>query len=423
MYKRFIRNRLFRPNTTTKGFTLPELLVAAAISLGVVALGGFGLVSILTSSQAANAQNERRTELNRSLDFIATEVRHAESLVKEVATETLPSAFTTSRPADAQPVLILKLPTSSTPIIYYVASPSNNTWLGPKVVYRWGPRFQENGSYQDANTPSSWLHEPLIDRIEDTGVLPTCRPGWTGNGTPGFLACVNNTGSMAELHQNGRIFKNLGTNEIYKANTTVSTRSMHASVSTFTPPNGNTFTVGSGTVTFGADASMTIRVIGGQVSCGSTGPSIPSNATLNFVLPDSTTDRITLNPGSTYTRTVNAGTTLTVTGNLLDNTTDSCGDTTRSYDSAANDWNTSNAKQAITLYNGDAAPSFQPYGGQKSLISFLEDANILEDNVLQLADNQVVMTFELGVEYDANYTTSSAFDMQDVVVEADISPS
>ncbi|NJK30645.1 MAG: prepilin-type N-terminal cleavage/methylation domain-containing protein, partial [Acaryochloris sp. SU_5_25] len=70
MYKRFIRNRLFRSNTTIKGFTLPELLVAAAISLGVVALGGFGLVSILTSSQAANAQNERRTELNRSLDFI-----------------------------------------------------------------------------------------------------------------------------------------------------------------------------------------------------------------------------------------------------------------------------------------------------------------------------------------------------------------
>jgi prepilin-type N-terminal cleavage/methylation domain-containing protein len=423
MYKRFIQHKLFQPNTTTKGFTLPELLVAAAISLGVVTIGGFGLVSILTSSQVANAQNERRIELNRSLDFISTEVRHAASLVKDVATESLPSAFTNSQPADAQPVLMLKLPANSTPIIYYVASSSGNTWLGPKVVYRWGPHFEDNGSYQDANTPSSWTHEPLIDRIENTGALPTCRPGWTGNGTPGFLACVNDTGSIAELHQNGRLFKNMGANEIYKANTTVAARSMHASISTFTPPNGNTFTVDSGTVTFGADASMTIRVIGGQVTCGQGGPSIPSNATLNFVLPDSTTDRVTVEPGSTYTRTVNAGTTLTVTGNLLDNRTDSCGNTTISYHSSANDWKTSNAKQVITLYNGDSAPSFQPYGGQTSLISFLEDANILENNTLQLADNQVVMTFELGVEYDANYLSSAAFDMQDIVVEAEINPS
>lgn len=419
-----------KPSAQIQGFTLPELLVAAAISLGVVSLGGFGLVAILTSSQTANAQNERRTELDRSLDFIATEVRQAEKLEKNVATATKPNDFNTGLPTGAAPVLMLYPKIGGVPVIYYLASSTNNTWRGPKVVYRWGPSIDSDGEYIDANVPANWEHEPLIDRIEDTGTLPSCPPGWTGTGTSSFLSCVNDTGSLAKLYKQGSVVKALGPNEIYAADATVATRPTYATVPAPSTSSGATsdriFSVTDGTVTFTNDANISINVVGGQVTCGVSGPAIPTNATVNFVFPSSAPESMTINPGDpTYTRSVPRNTTLTITGNLLDNASDSCGDTTLSYFSNLNEWNSAALKQVITLFNGDTSPSFQPYGGQASITSFLEDAEVLEgpdDTTLQLNDNQVVFLYELGVEYDSNYTNNSAFDMQDVVVEAEISP-
>lgn len=431
MYKLPRFHTTLMPLATMQGFTLPELLVAAAISLGVISLGGFGLVSILTSSQAANAQNERRTELDRSLDFIATEVRQAEKLEKNVTTATKPSEFNTGLPTGAAPVLMLYPKIGGTPVIYYLASSTNNTWRGPKVVYRWGPSIDSNGEYVDANIPANWEHEPLIDRIENTGTLPSCPAGWTGTGAPGFFSCIDDSGSLAKLYKQGKVVKALGSNEIYSATETVATRPTYATLPAPSTSIGATsdriFDVTDGTVTFSDDASISINVIGGQVTCGEGGPIIPSNATVNFFLPDSTSDSVTINPGDpVYTRTVPQDTTLTVTGNLLDNPSDSCGDTSLSYFSNLNNWNSAALKQVITLFNGDTSPSFQPYGGQTSVASFLEDAEVLEgpdDTTLQLNDNQVVFLYELGVEYNSNYTNEPAFDMQDVVVEADISPS
>lgn len=439
MYKLHSLHNKLKLSATTKGFTLPELLVAATISLGVVSLGGFGLVSILTSSQVTNAQNERRMELNRALEFISAEVRQSEKIEKDVAAAAKLSDFTKNLPTGAQPTLMVYPESGGTPIVYYVAPSLNNTWRGPKVVYRWGPRIDNNGSYLDANTPSDWTHEPLIDLIEENGVLPTCSSGWSGNGTAGFFACVNDTGNIAELYQQGRVVKNLGSSETYQVNTTTVTRPMKVTVPTFVPPPGTTFSVDDGTVTIGADATMTVRVIGGQVTCGEDGSSLPTTATINFVLPDNTTDSVTLAPGSSIpNRSVPAGTRLTIDGNLDAN---GCSGIIEDWESEtgilsaeniitlaseAFHWNSSSLKQVITLYNGDTAPSFQPYGGQTSITEFLEDAEILEgpdDTTLQLNDNQVVFLYELGVPYDSDYASAAAFDMQDIVVEAEISPS
>lgn len=408
------------------GFTLPELLVAATISLGIISLGGFGLVSILTSSQVANAQNERRTELNRSLEFVSAEVRQAE---KVEATSTLPSEFTL--PTGATLALKLFPVGSTTPVIYYVASPSpsDNTWRGPNVVYRWGPQIQDDGSYLNDSAPGDWTSEPLIDLIEETGALPTCPSDWSGNGTAGFFACVNDTGSIVQLYQQGQVVKSLGLNETYQTNSTAVTRPLKAVItpgsaspgsgptgspgSTSFPP-GKTFTVDEGTINIGDDATITVRAIGGEVTCGPGGPSLPTDATLRFDFPDNTTDSVRLNLGETYTRSVSLGTEITVDGNL---DFQSCSPgSTITYNSS------SDQDQVITLYNGERAPSFEPFGGQTSIISFLEDAGVLDgsgNTSLQLADNQVVFLYELGT----TQTSSSAFDMQDAVVEAEISPS
>lgn len=422
--------KTLKPSAHLQGFTLPELLVAAAISLGVISLGGFGLVSILTSSQTVNAQNERRTELDRSLDFIATEVRQAEKLEKNVATATKPSDFNTGLPTGAAPVLMLYPKIGGVPVIYYLASSTNNTWRGPKVVYRWGPSIDSDGEYIDANVPANWEHEPLIDRIEDTGTLPSCPPGWTGTGTSSFLSCVNDTGSLAKLYKQGSVVKALGPNEIYAADATVATRPTYATIPAPSTSSGATsdriFSVTDGTVTFTDNASIRINVIGGQVTCGASGPTIPSNATVNFFFPNNTSDSMTIDPGDPpYTRSVPKDTTLTVTGNLGDNPSDTCGNTSLSYASNLYEWNSAALKQVITLFNGDTSPSFQPYGGQTSVASFLEDAEVLEgpnDTTLQLNDNQVVFLYELGIAYSSNYTSNSAFDMQDIVVEAEVNP-
>lgn len=71
------RLKLLNTRQSSAGFTLIELLVAAAISTIVIGVSGFGLVTIMGANQKAEAETERRANLNRGLDFISDEVRTA----------------------------------------------------------------------------------------------------------------------------------------------------------------------------------------------------------------------------------------------------------------------------------------------------------------------------------------------------------
>ncbi|NJK42190.1 MAG: prepilin-type N-terminal cleavage/methylation domain-containing protein, partial [Acaryochloridaceae cyanobacterium SU_2_1] len=223
--------KLLQPSTAQRGFTLPELLIAAVIGLGVVGLGGMGLVSILGSSKSASAQTDRRAELNRSLEFIATEVRHADTIAQDAAAAAKPASFTSSLPiTNAQPVLVLRLAAASEPIIYYIGAASDNTWLGPRVVYRWGPAYDVQGNFSNPTDPSNWTHEPLIDQIDDSSAQPTCPSSGMPkvNGLAGFFACVDSAGKVAEIHQMGQVSKPLGIKETYQVSSAVSTRPVAA---------------------------------------------------------------------------------------------------------------------------------------------------------------------------------------------------
>lgn len=213
------------------GFTLTELLVGGVISFLLVTLSGYGLVSILTTSTTTNAQNERRVELNRAGNFIAREIRTAAKIVQDASvTSEQPTAFLpgiSPSISQVQPVLMLKMAqTSLVPIIYYLATPPNGIWQGPKAIYRWGPAYDDQGTYINPDAPTLWPHELLIDLIESDGSLPTCETDWDGSGTPGFFACVNATGEIAKVYQTGRINKVLDQTDAYRYSTTTAIRAL-----------------------------------------------------------------------------------------------------------------------------------------------------------------------------------------------------
>lgn len=405
--------QLIQHQHNLKGFTLPELLIAATISLGVVSLGGFGLISILSSSRVANAQNERRIELNRSLEFVSAEVREANTIEKDASAATLPSGFTL--PADGENVLMLYPDSSSsTPIIYYVASPTDNTWKGPKVVYRWGPQFNDDGTYQNLSTPASWTPEPLIDAIEDTTTIPTC-PGadWTANGTVGFGACVNALGKVAELSHSGVYDKPLQGSGIYKAQTTSIARSTQAATPSFTPPPGSdpTFTVNNGTITIRKQATMNIRVLGSEIACGEEGDPIGTTAAYNLILGTlvNQSSLSTVAPlGVQNNISVAPETDLTVDG------ASSTGGTCSPNISVSSN-NSSN--RVLTLRNGDSIPDYTPYGNQLP-IATISAGYIDTNNRITIGNNEVIFLFELG----SGSPGDASFDMQDLVVLASITP-
>jgi len=408
MRNSFKRQTLFKLAIKTKGFTLPELLIAAAISLGVVSLGGFGLVSILTSSQVANAQNERKTELNRSLEFISDEIRQSERIGA-----TLPSGVTlpTEATSDAQAVLMLYPDIGSTqPIIYYVDSPSSseNTWRGPKLVYRWGPKYKDDGTYLNSDS-TTWTPEPLIDAIEDSNTAPTCSDSsLTPTGNLGFGACVSASTKVAELYHAGIFNKPIQGTEVYTAQTTTVARSTQAATDSFDPPPGTdpAFTVNDGVVTIRKPSTMSIRVLGGKITCNPGGPDIPRKAAYHLI-PGREDNELTITPAANIPDIpVLADTTLTVQGEALPI------NTCKSLFAKSNE----SPNQVLTLTNGASIPEYAPFDDQPPIQSFLRD--YIDSDQITIQDNEVIFLFELG----GTNPTNSTFDMQDLVILATITP-
>lgn len=167
-----IHSKISRSCTSSSGFTLVELLVAIAITGIVITASGFGLVNILQANKRAEAQTERRIDLNRALDFIADDIREAQSVSK-----TKPSEWTLSPSTDYTPIFYIKKPNSfPKPIVaYYTRSASGVEWRGPLVIYR----------SDDADSGGS----ALIDAISDTAA--SCTSSGTASGSAGFKVYID----------------------------------------------------------------------------------------------------------------------------------------------------------------------------------------------------------------------------------------
>ncbi len=191
------------------GFTLFELTVALSLTSVVLALLGSGLVTVLQFKQRFTATQINRRELQRTMDFMATEIRMAEQLepCPDINTPTYSPASSSRQP---QPIMVLKMPASSgltQPIVYYVATPpTQSVWAGPLALYRWGPTLQLNGSYSKGSSGTSYnyYNEVVVDRIATTSTAEPCIGQYAQSiplrSTPqGFSICSNPTGQLVRV--------------------------------------------------------------------------------------------------------------------------------------------------------------------------------------------------------------------------------
>lgn len=430
--------------SSTKGFTLTELMIAALATTTIISASGWGLVNMTQLSRSSNAESERRVELNRSLDFISTEVREA----TEILQSALPSEFSPSATevvkSTVQPALQLRIRGLPRPVIYYLASPapSNKTWLGPKVVYRWGPDFAEDGSYKNETNLAAWKHQPVIDSINDKGETPQCDQGnpsdptdnWKpipSSGQLGFYACVDPTQRIAKLHHNGIIRdyadqqQGVGqdgkplmaansNNRIYKKNEKVYARS---SDYTF-------FNIVGGQLVFTNKSDVTFQVLGSDIRCGASGTPMLTQAQIALVRPggNNTNQTLIVDPaGIMPTLSYNneaPGTSIDFTGNIKPspNSNNVCNARTNS----GNGFNSvSHPQQVKVLKDGDVVPNLAAFGGGSTIEDYVK--NYIDSNgkiFLPEPQRQAIVIHELGV----TDSSSSAFDMQDLVVLVTVNP-
>jgi len=216
-YKLLKKNKL----NSNSGFTLTELLVGLIMSIFVIGALGFGLMTVLQTSQSENSKVKARTENSRALDFISDEVRRAR--IVETSTTGSGKSFD---PSTETVVLVLNIPEISTTgkIVYYLKS-SSAPWKGPQVLYRWGPPLQNDGSYGTGDI-STWRAQALIDGINDTTVTSPCTVSG-GTVTPvtptGFYACITGAGTntnTAQLFLTGQTKTASGVNNDSQTNDT-----------------------------------------------------------------------------------------------------------------------------------------------------------------------------------------------------------
>lgn len=424
------RLKIFNFRSSSAGFTLIELLVAASITTIVVSLAGSGLVSIMQNNSKAEAETSRRVELNRALDFINEEVR----MSKSIATDASANLTTVAKDFKSSgiPVLTLEIPGVSQRVIYYLKDASS-PWAGPKVLYRWGPGFKNDGNYvkddNDPNThephpqnPADWKDSLLVDLITDTKpylstTCPTALTGWTANPSvtngQGFTACVDPTSKIAEINLRGKLTDAYGNSRNpFEVSTRAFARPSEPPL--FVTSSGATPGSGSGTITINQPARTYVEVLGGSIYCGAT--RITTKTTVNVTPNGGTTTSTTL-PSSNQSLdlpSLAAGTTVTVTGTA--EPTSELPPRAKCFNGSRYNSTTNAGTQVLTLRNGDKPPLFDPYGGQPSIDSFLTNYLDPATGTVTLKDNQVIFLFELGA------TSGAAYDMQDLVVLATISP-
>ncbi|MDJ0731693.1 MAG: hypothetical protein QNJ33_17050 [Crocosphaera sp.] len=155
----------YRPSA---GWTLAELMIAAAMTLVVVMVVGFGLVTILRENKVANATGEMQYDLNRATEFISEEIRSAKTIeTKMIDIQDNAKTFLKKHPGKT-PILALKIDGIYERVVYYVDEVApNEIWRGPGVIRRFGPSFTSNGDHSDQQrrNPDSWDSTALVDMM------------------------------------------------------------------------------------------------------------------------------------------------------------------------------------------------------------------------------------------------------------------
>lgn len=408
--------KISKTRQSSAGFTLPELLIAGLMTTITVGAAGWGLVNIIGANRTASAQTERRTELNRALDFMAEEVRQANT-IKRDAPEALWARAPDFNSTGRTPVLVLEIPDVPQRVIYYIASPPKKSpWLGPKVLYRWGPNFQGNGTYNpdsldDRNSdPEDWTYEPVVDLIEDDAQeapAPTCPNGWSRNGVTGFYACVDPTGRIAEIYQTGRVYKARGVHESYQVSTKVFAR--NSGVAPHGGGGARAFNLSGGILSVNGPSTLKFRVLGSSITCPGGKPVVSITTRVERLDADGKIlEEIPIDQSQPFDRNVEKGNKFRVVGTAHFSSVNCGSNLTYGSDSS----------QAIVLRDGERpAAGYTPFDNQTSIEDYT-GKYINSDGTVQVGNDQAIYFFELG----ATDQNSAAFNMQDLVVLGDVDP-
>ena len=166
-----------------RGFTLVELLAALGITGLVMSLAGSGLYTLMKANERSQSETTDRLEIEQALAFMTDEIEMSQQVAINIPTPatTISGFQAASGSSNVQPILVLS-PTATSrldkPIVYYLADPPNSSvWLGPRVIYRWGPTLLQNGNYSDGHgvdtatltvgAPIAYYNEVVVDRMSD----------------------------------------------------------------------------------------------------------------------------------------------------------------------------------------------------------------------------------------------------------------
>jgi prepilin-type N-terminal cleavage/methylation domain-containing protein len=221
-----MRSKARTSNKLADGFTLIELLLALVITGIVISLAGSGLYALMNANQRSQNETTDRLELEQAVAFMTDEIKMSQQIMK-----TIPSPFTGTtgikgfNPASGssaiKPILVLTPALNSRlkdPIVYYLADPPNaSVWLGPRVIYRWGPTLLQTGNYSDGDgkdisqIPSTarieYFNEVVVDRISDRVAAQAntdCEANYSA-AVPsiaqrlGFYACISSDQKSVKL--------------------------------------------------------------------------------------------------------------------------------------------------------------------------------------------------------------------------------
>jgi prepilin-type N-terminal cleavage/methylation domain-containing protein len=212
---RYIRSISYRDRLLNEaGFTLAELLVALAITGIVIGLTGSGLYALMKADRRSQIETTDRLELERALAFMTDEIKMSRQITADTSSSLINPINFIPVPGhlSIQPILVLRPAPSSgltNPIVYYVAElPNSSVWLGPRVIYRWGPTLLQNGNYSDGNgrdltrlplgSSVEYYNEVLVDGISAVATAEAaiaCESSYS-NAAPvvaarlGFYACI-----------------------------------------------------------------------------------------------------------------------------------------------------------------------------------------------------------------------------------------
>ena len=158
--------RLHHRLLTAAGFTLVELLVAAAIGVLLSLTASQLMLSHMRSSSALEATQRLRDDWNRTTHFIESEVALSERVLTNAALINLAQCNPAIDPDEFR--FALEIRRDLPPALYFVRSNAENSldWIGTSSLWRCGPGIADNGDYTniiDTSASSLLTAQRLVD--------------------------------------------------------------------------------------------------------------------------------------------------------------------------------------------------------------------------------------------------------------------